>query len=33
MQAPGATDLGAAELGAGSAIFADGFESGYTSAW
>lgn len=31
--APGATDLGAAELGAADAIFIDGFESGDTSAW
>ncbi len=31
--APGATDLGAAELGAPDAIFGDGFESGDTSAW
>ena len=32
-EAVGATDLGAAELGAGAAIFDDGFESGDTSAW
>ena len=31
--APGAVDLGAAELDAVGAIFADGFESGDTSAW
>ena len=31
--APGATDLGGAELGARDAIFADGFESGDTSSW
>ncbi len=31
--AAGATDLGADELGAGDAVFADGFESGDTSAW
>ena len=31
--APGTVDLGAAELGAQSPIFADGFESGDTLSW